>query len=123
MVVKEELNVDSDDETELEAADKAETKQHEYGKNEKLVLKDILIEPGTCYREQLSEIVHGFPRVKQALNLRESVSEWNDSEGMNGSILDDDDEAFDLTDKTILNSYQNFLVVKHGSPKETKTGA
>ena len=64
-------------------------------KNEKKLLKDILIEPGTCYREQFAEILKGFPKVKKALNLNESVSQWHDSQGMSGSILDKDEQAFD----------------------------
>ena len=54
-----------------------------------------MIEPGTCYREQFAEILKGFPKVKKALNLNESVSQWHDSQGMSGSILDKDEQAFD----------------------------
>ena len=46
---------------------------------EKMQLKDILMEPGTDYREQLQEMASGFPKVKKALKLQESVSEWYDS--------------------------------------------
>ena len=42
-------------------------------------LKDILMEPGTDYSEQLHEMASGFPKVKKALKLQESVSEWYDS--------------------------------------------
>ena len=42
-------------------------------------LKDILMEPDIDFREQLDEMVHGFPKVKKALKLQESVSEWHDS--------------------------------------------
>ena len=48
-------------------------------RNEKMQLKDILMEPDTDYREQLEEMCNGFPKVKKALKLQESVSEWHDS--------------------------------------------
>ena len=57
-------------------------------------LKDILMEPDADYREQLQEMASGFPKVKKALKLDESVSEWHDSQGLNGSIIDNDEEAF-----------------------------
>ena len=85
----------SDDEEELK----------ELQKNEKMQLKNILIEPHTEYRDQLDEIVAGFPKVKKALNMNESMSEWQDSQGQTGSILDQDEEAFAITEKVILNSY------------------
>ena len=88
----------------------------ELQKNEKMQLKNMLMEPGTDYRDQLSEIVAGFPKVKKALNLNESVSEWHDSQGQTGSVLDQDEEAFATTEKAILNSYQAFLNNKHGEP-------
>lgn len=56
-----------------------ENEMKEQQKNEKLVLKDILVAPGTDFREQLHEMVNGFPKVKRAMNLVESVSDWNDS--------------------------------------------
>lgn len=70
-----------------------------------MMLKDILIEEGTDYREQFDEIVKGFPKVKQALNLNESVSDWHDSQGNTCDVLDNDPEAFAKTEKAILGSY------------------
>ena len=92
----------------------------EHQKNEKLVLKDILVAPGTDFREQLHEMVNGFPKVKRAMNLEESVSDWNDSEGNTGSILDNDEAAFAKTEKTILNSFQAYARKKHGEPAQNK---
>ena len=53
----------------------------ELKKKEKMQLKNMLMEPGTNYRQQLSEIVAGFPKVKKAYNLKFSVSEWLESQG------------------------------------------
>jgi len=39
----------------------------------------LLVEAGTDYREQLEEMVKGFPKVKKALNYDTSVSDWKDS--------------------------------------------
>lgn len=85
-----------------------------------MALKDILIEKGTGFREQLTEIAQGFPRVKKALNIRESADDGNDSQDEVGSALDDD-EAFEKVEKTILASYQQFLKHKHGEPGTTDT--
>ena len=57
-------------------------------------LKDILMEPGADYRDMIQEMASGFPKVKKALKLQESVSEWHDSQGMTGSVMDNDEEAF-----------------------------
>lgn len=97
-----------------------ENEMKEQQKNEKLVLKDILVAPGTDFREQLHEMVNGFPKVKRAMNLEESVSDWNDSEGNTGSILDHDEAAFAKTEKTILNSFQAYARKKHGEPNPNK---
>ena len=113
------MNFDSDEESTFKDPEEAAMKDH--SKNEKTLLKDILIEPGTCYREQFAEILQGFPKVKKALNLNESVSMWHDSQGMSGSILENDEQAFDQTEKTILKSYNNFLLHQEISPKEAKT--
>ena len=75
---KEEIDSDLEiGDDKYESDDEKEFKEQQ--RNEKMQLKDILIEPGMDYREQLAEIVHGFPKVKKALNLNESVSEWYDS--------------------------------------------
>ena len=80
--------MDSDDETYLDKKDKNEMK--EIQKSEKMQLKDILLEPGIDYREQLDEIVKGFPKVKKVLNLNESISDWHDSQGNTASIMEND---------------------------------
>ena len=36
---------------------------------ERLVLKDLLVEAGTDFREQLDEMVKGFPKVRRVLNI------------------------------------------------------
>jgi hypothetical protein len=89
IVAKKTMNFDSDEESTFKDPEEAAMKDH--SKNEKTLLKDILIEPGTCYREQFAEILQGFPKVKKALNLNESVSMWHDSQGMSGSILENDE--------------------------------
>jgi len=37
-------------------------------------LKDILMAPGTDFREQIQEMANGFPKVKRAMKMQESVS-------------------------------------------------
>ena len=54
--------------------DEEDYKNNPYGRNmqqrpERLVLKDLLVEKGTDYRDQLSEMAKGFPKVKKALNI------------------------------------------------------
>ena len=83
-----------------------------------MILKDELIEPGTGFREQLDEMVKGFPKVQKALNISESCSEWYDSQGDTGSILENDEDAMAKTEKVILNSYQTFLQNKFGEPAQ-----
>ena len=61
-------------------------------------LKDLLIEPGTDFREQLNEMVKGFPKVQKALNIGDDFSDWYDSQGETGSILDNDDAAMAKTE-------------------------
>ena len=59
-------------------------------------LKDILMEPDADYREQLDEMCSGFPKVKKALKLEESDSDWQNSNlllGQNESTLGNDEEA------------------------------
>ena len=62
----------------------------------------------------MAEMVKGFPKVQRALNLNDSISNWHDSEGNTGSILDQDEEAFEKTEAAILESYQAFLKARHG---------
>ncbi len=50
----------------------------------------------------------GFPRVKKAMNLTESVSDWHDSDGNTGSLLDKDDKAMAETENLILDSFQQY---------------
>lgn len=50
----------------------------------------------------------GFPKVKKALNLDESVSEWHDSDDNSCVAVDMDDEAFSKAEDAILNSFQAF---------------
>ena len=69
-------------------------KEQAKNNNQMIVLKNMLIEPGTDYRDQLSEMVKGFPKVKRVLNMNDSVSEWRDSQGNEASLLDHDEEAF-----------------------------
>lgn len=48
-------------------------------------------------------MVKGFPKVKKALNLDQSVSEWHDSDS--NSCAGIDDEAFDKAEDAIMNSF------------------
>ena len=54
------------------------------------------------------------------MNLAESVSDWHDSEGNTGSVLDKDDKAMAETEQTILDSFQAFAKKKVGSPGPVK---
>ena len=108
-------DLDSDYDSYIDKKDKEDMKNMK--KTEKMQLKDVLLEPGIDYREQLDEIVKGFPKVKKVLNLNESISEWHDSQGNTASIMENDDQAYSATDKVIIESYQTFLNKKFGVPK------
>ena len=95
------------------SSDAEDKKAQQQQRPEKLVLKDLLVEAGTDYREQLDEMVKGFPKVKKALNLEDSVSEWRDSQDSTCSAIDKDDDAFSKVEQTILSSYQAFTHQKY----------
>lgn len=43
-------------------------------------------------------MVKGFPKVQKALNIGDDFSDWYDSQGETGSILDNDDAAMAKTE-------------------------
>lgn len=100
------------------SSDAEDKKAQQQQRPEKLVLKDLLVEAGTDYREQLDEMVKGFPKVKKALNLEDSVSEWRDSQDSTCSAIDKDDDAFSKVEQTILSSYQAFTHQKYKDQPE-----